>query len=216
MNTSEVYMLTFPDGKVYIGRCNQRTRDNTEWGAKNRLDNHIRASRGTSTTRISDAIRKFGEDNIQVEVLLVTNTSNAKFYEDKYIELYNTINPEFGYNSQVAGNPLDRLPESTRQKMSESRLIYTPKPHSEETKKKISKTLIDNVIRTGHTGEMLPKYVKYEKRSCRHGYKILSHPSIKDKYFVTTQFKNMNADEYNDKMNEKYLECISHLARFEN
>ncbi len=211
-------MLTFPNNKVYIGQCNLLHCDGSPYGANGRLTQHLNASRKSDkNSKLYKAIREFGEDNVKLEVLMRVNTSMAHIYEDKFITFYNSL--EEGYNSQNASKPVDRASESTRKKMSETRQNgggFRDRNHSEKTKKKISKTLIDNVIRTGHNGEILPKYVKYEKRNCRHGYKIVSHPSIKDKYFVTTEFKNMNADEYNDKMNEKYLECISHLAKFEN
>jgi group I intron endonuclease len=210
MNTSEVYMFTFPNGKVYIGECNQRTRDDKKWGTKSRLGIHLGAARNDSrNTRLCDAIREFGEDNFTVEVLMVVDTSEVDFYEEQLIEILDATNPEVGYNTHPGGKRKHRHTEETCQRMSERRRAYTPKPPSEKTKKKISRTNL-NIKRYGHRNQLLPMYLGLRNSSDRCGYRISEfHPLVKH----STQKSFVSTIKGDDKLDENYSLCIQELYR---
>lgn len=122
------------------------------------------------------------------------------FYEEITISLLDSTNPEHGYNLKTGGNH-SRASLETRERMRISRLAYTlPKP-SQETKDKISKTIIDNIIRYDHNGNRLPKYIKFINWKDRCGYAIVSHPKCKVRYFV----------EKNCTLESKLSRCVEFL-----
>lgn len=76
------------------------------------------------------------------------------------------------------------------------------KSPKEDTKKKISDTLINNIQRYDHLENKLPKYVKFIDWKDRQGYAIVSHPKCKIKYFVSN----------NKRLDELFNKCIAHLS----
>jgi hypothetical protein len=121
-------------------------------------------------------LEEYGEDNLTIEKLLTCKKDYLDHYQEIYIKEYNTLYPN-GLNY--------------------------PKIHSEDTKKKISNTLIENTIRYGHNGQQLPKYIKYIDWVDRKGYAIISHPKCKKKDF-TKKSKTMD---------ELYQEALNHLEK---
>jgi hypothetical protein len=108
-------------------------------------------------------------------------------YEDMFIQELNSMAPH-GYNLKSAGR-CGRPSEETLRKMREAhsgaKHHQYGKPQREETKKKISQTNIDKMIRYDHDGiTELPKHLKYVKWSDQEGYHIISHPLCKKKAFV--------------------------------
>lgn len=74
-----------------------------------------------NSIHLYNAIKKYGADKFQYKVLVqVSCQTVADYMEDYYIELYNSRDPEIGYNIKTGGS-VGR--------------------HSEETKAKISATL---------------------------------------------------------------------------
>ena len=57
------------------------------------------------------------------------------------------------------------------------------RPHTDETKERISETLTSLEPRYGHDNQILPKYIKFLKWKDRTGYSIVNHPELlrKDK-----------------------------------
>jgi hypothetical protein len=196
MDIGEIYKIKCPDGKVYIGQCVSYLSNGTKYGTLGRWRTHLTDSRrknGGNCRKLNEAIRYFGETNFQIEIILQTHTSLLDFYEECIISLLESTKSEFGYNLRSGGNH-SRLSLETRLLMRESRLKYTlPKP-SQKTKEKISKTLIEKVVRKDADGNILPKYIKYIDWKDRRGYAIVSHPRCKLKYFVS---KNNLENTYN-------------------
>lgn len=178
-----------PNGKVYIGQCVSILSNGTIYGTHGRWINHLSDARrynGGNCRRLNEAIRVYGAQSFKVEKLLQTHVSLLDMYEEATISLLDSTNPEHGYNLRYGGNH-SRLSEITKEIMSINRRNKPcfAQPHTQETKQKISQTLISNVVRTSHTGSILPKYVKFIDWKDRKGYAVVSHPKCKLKYFVS-------------------------------
>lgn len=105
-----VYKHTFPDGKVYVGMTRQTPQ--RRWG-KGSGYNNVRL--------MKEAIKRFGWDNVEHKVLF----SGLSFEEacEKEIEtilLYNSADPERGYNTEKGGNGAEKITDSIRVRMSRS------------------------------------------------------------------------------------------------
>jgi hypothetical protein len=183
----EIYKITCPIGKVYIGQCVLYLSNGKKYGHIGRWRTHITDSRrknGGTCRRLNEAIRFFGESNFSVELIKTVHVLELDFHEQEYIKKYDSTNIEKGYNLREGGKH-SRASLETRQLMREKRMQYTLPLPSEETKIKISNTLINNVERFDHDGKKLPKYIKYIDWKDRRGYAIVSHSKCKLKYFVS-------------------------------
>lgn len=123
-------------------------------------------------------INEYQEENMKIEKLLTCKKDYLEHYQEIYIKEYNTLYPN-GLNY--------------------------PKIHTQETKQKISNTLIERTIRIGHDGRQLPKYIKYIDWVDRKGYGVFSHPKCKKKDF-TNKKKTLE---------ELYQQAIDHLKSLE-
>ncbi len=92
-NHYTVYKLTDPDGKVYIGVTGKTVEERWNKG------------RGYSSgTPIREAIRKYGWDNFQHEILCEKLTrEGAEKLEKAFISYYDSSDPEKGYNRFLGG-----------------------------------------------------------------------------------------------------------------
>lgn len=85
-----VYLRRTPDNRVYIG-CTSLTLEQ-------------RAHLGYGSTDFQKAVEKFGWDSVVTEVLAVTENQNeAKKLESQFIQQYDAMNPERGYNRKDSG-----------------------------------------------------------------------------------------------------------------
>lgn len=76
------------------------------------------------------AIRKYGEENFNVEVILVCDESNADSKEIEYIAHFESTSREKGYNLSSGGSSTFSHSEETKKKISESKKGYVPSPES--------------------------------------------------------------------------------------
>lgn len=171
--TYSVYCHTTPDGKKYIGMTKMPI--NTRFGN----------GANYNTPLFSKAIEKFGWENIKHEILEYGLTrEQASESEIKYINLYNTLDPEHGYNiatGGVHGSILNkRIIEETRRKISQAHIGKTA---SIETKRKLSESHkgLDNhqskaVIKLSLDGEVLDEYESMKVAAEKNG--LSSHVSI--------------------------------------
>jgi len=212
-------MITFPNNKVYIGQCNVLDRNGNRRGSRLRLSNHITESR-TRDSKIANAFKRFGDD-VKLEVLMEVNTELAGMYEDKFINLYNSRDDNFGYNTQRGAKTVSRSKEETCKKQSETRQInpgFAGKSHTKKTTSKISTALLETK-RFGHRGQELPMYLGLRNAKDRCGYRISEyHPLIGDcnqHSFVTTEYNNSSIkdERYYRIMDEKYNLCLEELNR---
>lgn len=91
-----IYLRRTPDDKVYIG-CTT-------------VSLETRAKLGYGGTDFQRAIDRFGWDNIQSEVLAEAETmQEARELEQKYIEQYDAMNPDKGYNRKGSGYSMSRV-----------------------------------------------------------------------------------------------------------
>ena len=131
-----VYMHTTPSNKVYIGITEQKPEQ--RWRNGNGYKNNEHFYR---------AILKYGWDNIKHEIICQAPMSAAQAgaIEKSFIHLYDSTNPDKGYNHSIGGEGgalgVHQSAE-TRKKISESQKGRTPamkgKHLSQETRKKLS------------------------------------------------------------------------------
>ncbi len=98
----EIYKLTAPNGKAYIGQTQAYISAAGVWkpaGLRRRWKQHCRPS---LCRKLFNAITKYGADNFQKEVLMTVPKSEADFYETKSIATYNTLSPH-GLNLTSGG-----------------------------------------------------------------------------------------------------------------
>ena len=109
MGEYSVYMHTTPSGKRYIGITCQ--------------DPKIRWGNGSNYKKqpyFSNAIKKFGWNNIKHEVLYTALTKEeAEQKERELIAFYNSADRKYGYNIDLGGKSKGRCSEETRKKISE-------------------------------------------------------------------------------------------------
>lgn len=130
-----VYMHIAPNGKKYVGI----TKDiRQRWRYGNGYKNH---------KYFWKAIVKYGWDNFQ-HIILLDNLSaeQAKEYEKLFITLFNSNNPEFGYNLTKGGDGISGYKHTQETKVKIGKASHERK-RSIETRLKISKS---NIGKTGH------------------------------------------------------------------
>ena len=90
-----VYMYTFPNGKRYIGATSKTLAQ--------RQGNEFKLYKPCK--KLWEAIQEFGFQNIQQDILFECDDDKSLAAEKEmfYISLYNTTNPELGYNSSRGG-----------------------------------------------------------------------------------------------------------------
>ena len=127
-----VYMLKcLINGKIYIGKANN---------LKHRIDRHKSAIKSKHNVPIVNSIKKYGWDNFELEILHEFDTfdiTELLALETAFIDFYDAINPEIGYNICLISN------DGTGTKRTDAfkehqRKIKTGIKHSEESKRKMS------------------------------------------------------------------------------
>lgn len=173
MNCGDIYCVTSPSGKQYVGQCVQFLSNGKRWGYECRWKQHVRdAYNGKDYCRLLNAsIRKYGPDKFSIELLKTCDILELDRYENIYIESLDTMTPR-GYNL-VSGKSMSRQSEETKEKRRQSMLgvnvgrVYEKRPRKRPE---------DN---------NLPKYVRYYyDKTGKEGYRISNHPKLLDKSFV--------------------------------
>ena len=100
-----IYMYTYPNGKVYIGQ--------TTTSVEKRWQEHVSNSKTLRSKMICDAaIKKYGKENIKIEVLEEVEVDETKptllveklnQLEKKYISKYESTDIKKGYNILLGG-----------------------------------------------------------------------------------------------------------------
>lgn len=120
------------NGKVYIGQTTQPLVK--RW--------MVHCCKGSACPYIHRAIQKYGKENFTVEQIDVACDRDELDKKEQYwIDFYDSMNPEKGYNL-TSGGDHPKMSEETRKKISEAKKgeknhIYG-KHHSIETRKKMS------------------------------------------------------------------------------
>ena len=119
------------NGKCYVGQ----TRHSLDY----RKSRHLQCAKSGVKTHFYSAIRKYGEDNFDWEVVCSTNNKQRlNELETFYIQKYDSI--RHGYNMIDGGNNNIMDIESVKTKHDE-------KMHSAEVRSKISKTMKEKIAR---------------------------------------------------------------------
>lgn len=120
------------DGKRYIGQSKDVWR---------RFNNHISSlDRNSHKNRhLQSAWNLYGQSNFDFTILEICSIDSLDELESKYINQYNTMNENFGYNFEGGGNKNKIMSEETRKKISESRLGKDTM--SDVAKKKLSERM---------------------------------------------------------------------------
>lgn len=140
---STLYQLTFPNSKIYIGQSRHfRSRMNA-YKSKS-----LNKKSNTYNLPIGRAIRKYGWDNVQKEIILSCLTKDVDYFESYLIKLWKTQDKKFGYNCESGGNKY--------------------KTHSTETKEKMSKVKIGRIFSSEHRDNIA--------LAIRNGYKDGTRP----------------------------------------
>ena len=172
-NNGEIYCLTSPSGKKYVGQCVKQLSSGKKWGYIQRWKDHIRDANSKNYCRqLNNAINKYGSENFTIEVIKECNIYELNYYEEYYIKLYNTLSPN-GYNL-TSGGSICRQSEETQILKRKSMIgknvgkIFPKRPRLREE---------DN---------SLPKYVRdYRDHSGKEGYRVSNHPILKEKSFLS-------------------------------
>ena len=157
------------NGKVYIGQTCQNPK--YRWG-----------SNGSGYKRIPhfwNAIQKYGWENFEHEVLFDNlNREDASRLEIELIAMYDSVNPENGYNTSTGGffgvvgfemtdeckrkisESLKGVPksETAKQNMSKAKTGVPGKPRSEEHQSKIIAATMIPIIQISKNGEVVAEY----------------------------------------------------------
>lgn len=216
MNLCTIYLLRSPSNKVYIGQ--------TKRDIKKRLWEH---QNNKDSVLLYNAIKEYGFDNFQVEILIYCNEIHLNEYEKKFIALYKSIFPN-GYNIRSGGAAGSIHCDESRLRMSLSKLGEKNhnfgKVRTEMAKLNISnskkgekhhfygKKLTEEhklkcaiSHRKNPDEKNLPMYLtKVKPRPEKYiygGYAITNHPKLKNKYFTSKKL----SDSENYELALKYL-----------
>ena len=175
-NLGEIYCLTSPSGKKYVGQCCKYLSSGKKWGYLSRWKDHIRDSKTKNFCRLlNNAILKYSPENFLLEIIKECNIEELNYYEEYYINIYNTLTPN-GYNLTTGGS-ICRQSEETK-KLKQQSMIGKNKGKILEKRK-----------RNREEDNDLPKYLRYYTDSSgKEGYRISHHPSLKDRSFVGKKF----------------------------
>jgi len=167
----EIYCITSPSNKKYIGQCVKELSSGKKWGYISRWKDHIRDSKTRNYCRLlNSAIKKYEPDNFKIEVLKECDINELDYYESYYIENYNTLSPN-GYNLTTGGSVSRQTEETSKLKS----ISMIGKNLGKIYPKRIRKREQDN---------NLPKYIRYYIDCAgKEGYRISNHPNLKDKSF---------------------------------
>lgn len=193
----EIYSISSPSGKVYVGQCVQIRTNGRKHGTSERWKAHLYESslvnpKKIGCTFLNKAIQKYTAEKMIVKIIEVCKVEDLDEREQFHIQELNTLAPN-GYNLTSGGQFTKVLHESTREKISEAR---KGSKASDETKEKM------RIAHTGmkHTPEAiekmrilgrrpkkynprdLPKYVHNTTPSQKPGY-FCRIPGASIKYF---------------------------------
>ena len=81
-NLGEIYCLTSPSGKKYIGQCCKYLSSGKKWGYLSRWKDHIRDSKTKNFCRLlNNAILKYSPENFLLEIIKECNIEELNYYE---------------------------------------------------------------------------------------------------------------------------------------
>ena len=211
----DIYKITCTtSGKCYVGQAKKHFgRDDDKWGYIKRWKSHIyeaTSDKKDHCTVLNNAIRKYGKEDFNVELLCECETKEDMDDKERYyIEHFNSLVPN-GYNLEKGGRTNRVFSKETRNKMSES---GKNKVVPEYVKKNWGKWQIGNrrnkMKRKHPEDNELPKYITAIRKNGKIlSYNICGFPiGIEEKKYIS---KTFTIGKYNDR---KYVlqEAINYL-----
>lgn len=128
---ASIYKITAPNGKSYIGQNLPGVHAKLKakpgrvslslkvYGLKDRLRQH----RKNNSTLLKRSIKKYGWENMKVEVLLQCAQEQLNYYEQQMIKAWDTLAPN-GLNCTTGGEAGKSLSMETRQNISKALKRY--------------------------------------------------------------------------------------------
>jgi group I intron endonuclease len=165
-NNYTVYMHISPSNKVYVGITKQNPVDRWQNGK-----GYLKTSNNGEYHQplMARAILKYGWDNFQHEIFDdCLSKEEAEKRERLLIALWQTNNPNFGYNIREGGGSTGSMSEETREKM---RQAQTGKKHSQESRQKMSASKKGKYVGVNHPnyGKSLKEETKQKLREAKKG-----------------------------------------------
>jgi len=197
---ASIYKITAPNGKSYIGQNLPGVHAKLKakpgrvslslklYGLKDRMKQHCKNN--SNCTLLKRYIKKYGWENMKVEVLLQCAQEQLNYYEQQMIKAWDTLAPN-GLNCTTGGEAGKRLSIETRQNISNGLKEYYENhehhhkgrpghKHTEETKQKISlKMSLINPMRDNDE-ERLKRKINATgcvSRSTSHKFRAMIPPS---------------------------------------
>ena len=192
MKKYNVYVHTCPNGKRYVG-CTTQARPERRW---------LEGKGYYQNKHFYSAIKKYGWTNIKHEVWELTCESEMYYAEKYLIAYYHTTESKFGYN-HTAGGAFG------------CRSVRPRKPHSEETRRKISeaqkKRYSDPEVRKKLSEAAKKKYLDHpecRKKMSEALKKRAKDPEVRRKMSETAK-KRCSDPEYKRKISEALRKSFS-------
>ena len=148
-----IYVIKYPNGKVYVGQS---------LDIFGRWHNHVKTSRSAGKRPLlpsDSALKKYGVDNCELEVLEVCDAEHLNDREAFWIESKEAmISGGKGYNCTIEHKEKRIFSDETRLRMREA--AKRKPPMTEETKHRISKATKGH---KRHSQTQIQKLVQYNK-----------------------------------------------------
>lgn len=158
--SGEIYVITSPSGKKYVGQCIKIRPNGRKWGHLERWKAHVRESqiinpKKAGCTYLNKAIVKYGYDTMKLELLEECQISTLDDRETYFIKILNTLAPN-GYNLTSGGQGTKQMSEITKKLLSENR---KGSKASIETRGKMRKSHL-GLVHTEETKNLLRELAK--------------------------------------------------------
>ena len=105
-----IYKITNKaNNKSYIGQTTKFNSKANKCGLEARWEKHVynATTNKNKCVILENAIRKYGADNFEKEILLYCNMNQRDEYEIRFIDAYNSCNKKYGYNITKGGNGIN-------------------------------------------------------------------------------------------------------------
>lgn len=102
----EIYCITSPSGKHYIGQCSLKDSNGYNNGTQKRWRGHVTEAlnyKHKGCWLLNQAIKKYGEDKFIVQSLISCHKNHLNYYEKYFITEFNSLRPN-GYNIVFGGS----------------------------------------------------------------------------------------------------------------
>lgn len=194
-----IYRFIFPNRKMYVGKT-------TKQDVRKRW--HLHRVRQNHCWLVARAIKKFGWNNIEKEVLLQTHDDLLDHYEVKFIDVLNTVRPN-GYNLTPGGdfNPMDSEEGRARQLQSVQNDAHRKKQSNHTKSWHQDQERHENWLAKNTAAQRTPEARK--KRS------MLSSESWKDEEIRSKRTKGLKLAFSNPETSQKRKEAAAKSLRTE-